>query len=337
MSILITGGAGFIGHHLAKHLLETSSEELVLIDNLEVDYTETFYRDMMLKFTRLSRLGIDKGDLISGKTTIVNDRCVFHRMDITDRKNLEEVFQEHRISTVIHLAAKAGVRKSSECPEEYIASNLTGFFNVLDLSRIYGVSKFVYASSSSVYGDLQKERFSEDDMLDLPKSLYAATKRSDELLAQSYASMFSMPTIGLRFFSVYGEYGRPDLVVWKWVDGILNDTPVVMFGNGTMERDFTYVGDVVQGISKILGTEKHKGAHIYNLGCGKPVKISDLIHRIEDLCGKRAKIQMRPAHPSDVERTCADTTKFFAEYGYKPETTLEQGLERFVSWFRNYS
>ena len=340
MTVLITGGAGFIGYHVAKSFI-ADGIPCVLIDNLNSYYS------VDLKFSRIHAIGFPVEDFMPWTERTDNSGNVFYCMDITDKKSLEVVFRNYEFDIVIHLAAQAGVRYSYKKPDAYIKSNIDGFFNVLDLCRIYGVRHFIYASSSSVYGDIDKESFTEEDATDHPKSLYAATKKSNELLAASYASMFGMRTTGLRFFSVYGEYGRPDMAIWKWTDSILRGKPITVYGDGTMERDFTYVDDVVRCIRLVADddeigtpdkTETYFGhSDVFNIGNGHPITLNTVVETLERLCNRSVLVKHEDAPACDVKRTYADMTKFKKRFGYAPDTNFASGIERFTSWLNIFN
>lgn len=340
MAVLITGGAGFIGYHVAKSFI-ASGIPCVLVDNLNSYYS------VDLKFSRLHDIGFPVDDFVPWTEHVDNSGNVFCCIDISDKKSLEVVFRNYEFDIVIHMAAQEGVSSSYKKQDAYIKSNINGFFNVLDLSRIYGVRHLIYASSSSVYGDTDKESFTEEDATYNPKSLYAATKKSNELLAASYASMFGMRTTGLRFFSVYGEYGRPDMAIWKWTDSILRGKPITVYGDGTMERDFTYVGDVVRCIRLVTEdyeidtldkSESYFGhSDVFNIGNGHPIALNTVVETLERLCNRSVLIKHEDAPACDVKRTCADMTKFKGRFGYAPDTNFAYGIERFTSWINIFS
>lgn len=314
--ILITGAAGFIGFHTSLSLLK-KGKKILGIDNLND------YYDVKLKNARLEIL-----------KSFPN--FTFEKLDISEIEPLKKAFSG--VTIVIHLAAQAGVRYSLENPNAYIKSNINGHLNILECCRnSNSIERLVYASSSSVYGGNTKIPFSESDTTDHPISLYAATKKSDELLSETYNHLFNIPMIGLRFFTVYGEYGRPDMAPFKFTDAILKGNPIDVYNNGDMKRDFTYVEDIVSGI--LSATEYNIGtAHkIYNLGNNNPEKLMDFIFLIEKLTSKKAIINFKPMQDGDVKETYADITKASKDLGYKPLTNLATGLEKVVNWHINYT
>ena len=332
MKIVLTGAAGFIGFHVARFLLERG-EEVFSIDNLND------YYDVSLKEARLRQL-----------RAYGNFR--FARMDIADGEALREIFKKTSPRRVIHLAAQAGVRYSLQHPEAYASSNLDGFINILEACRHTDTEHLVYASSSSVYGANTRVPFAVDDRVDQPLSLYGATKRANELMAYAYSSLFGMATTGLRFFTVYGPWGRPDMAYFKFTASIHAGTPLDVYNHGHHARDFTYIDDIVAGVVRALdlpvvsdqGTlsEKNTGRdpgekyRLYNLGNHKPVELMYFIAMLEELIGKKAVIRMLPRQPGDVDVTYADIDSAVRDLGYAPGTTLEQGLKKFVDWFMHY-
>lgn len=315
---LITGAAGFIGMHTAKRLLE-QGVQVVGLDNLN-DYYEP-----ALKQYRLAQL-----------TPYENFR--FIKMDLADRAGMAELFKTEQFTQVIHLAAQAGVRYSLENPFAYIDSNLVGTMTILEGCRHNQVRHLLYASSSSVYGMNAKIPFSESDQVDEPVSLYAATKKSNELMAYSYAKLYGIPTTGLRFFTVYGPAGRPDMAPWLFTEAILKGEPIKVFNHGKMQRDFTYIDDIVEGIVRIkqqppAGDIPHS---LFNIGNNQPIQLSRFIQAIETACGKQAEKIMLPMQPGDVERTYADTSRLEEKIGYKPQMEIEQGIAAFVEWYKEW-
>ena len=314
MKILVTGAAGFIGFHLAGRLL-SRGDEVVGVDNLND------YYPVALKEARLSRLLPEKG-------------FRFVKMDISDRTALPALFEAEKFDAVVNLAAQAGVRYSIENPWAYVESNLVGFMNVLECCRHYPVKHLVYASSSSVYGDNGKVPFSEDDKVDNPVSLYAATKKSNELLASCYNHLYGIPATGLRFFTVYGPWGRPDMSPMLFASAILAGRPIKVFNNGKMMRDFTYIDDIVEGVVRVL--DNPSGAHrVYNIGCGSPAKLMDFISLIETSLGRTAEKIMMPMQAGDVTRTYADTTALERDFGSRPHVALPDGIAKFVEWYNS--
>lgn len=315
---LITGAAGFIGMHTAKRLLE-AGEQVVGIDNLND------YYDPALKHYRLSQL-----------SSYRNFR--FIKMDIADRAAMATLFAQEKFTHVIHLAAQAGVRYSIENPFAYIDSNLVGTMCVLEGCRHHPVEHLVYASSSSVYGMNAKVPFSETDQVDHPVSLYAATKKSNELMAYSYAKLYKIPATGLRFFTVYGPAGRPDMAPWLFMEAILKAQPIKVFNHGKMQRDFTYIDDIVEGVVRILQqpSKEEIPYNIFNIGNNQPIELDRFIKAIESACGKEARKIMFPMQAGDVERTYADTCLLETKVGYKPKIQIEEGIKNFVSWYKKY-
>ena len=311
MKVLVTGAAGFIGFHLVQRLLGRG-DEVVGLDNL------SDYYSVALKEARLAQ--------------VRSDRFRFVRMDLADRAALPALFAAERFDAVVNLAAQAGVRYSVENPWAYVDSNVVGFLNVLECCRHYPVRHLVYASSSSVYGGNEKTPFSEEDRVDNPVSLYAATKKSDELMAGCYAHLYGIPATGLRLFTVYGPWGRPDMSPMLFASAILAGKPVKVFNHGDMLRDFTYVDDIVEGMVRVLDRvpQKHE---VFNIGCSNPVRLMDFISELERALGREAEKIMLPMQPGDVYQTYADTTKLERELGYKPRVMLREGVDRFVAWY----
>ena len=335
MKILVTGAAGFIGYHLCESLLKRGFEVLGL-DNVNDYYS------VDLKFDRLKQLGIVREDAgIYGKTcsgTLYGDQFSFVRMKLEDREALPFLFEKENIEIVCNLAAQAGVRYSLENPETYIDSNIVGFLNLLECCRKHQIKHLVYASSSSVYGLNEKIPFSTTDNVDHPISLYAASKKSNELMAHTYSHLFGIPTTGLRFFTVYGPWGRPDMAVFLFTDAIVNDRPIKVFNHGKMQRDFTYIDDIVEGVARIIETPvtDRRLYEVYNIGNNNSVQLTDFIEAIEKHVGKKAEKQMMPMQPGDVERTWADVEDLIADYGYSPDTPVDKGIQQFVTWYKNY-
>lgn len=318
---LITGGAGFIGFYLSKALLEKGAE-VAGLDNLN-DYYEVSLKE--------DRLAILKE----------NPKYRFVKADLADKEAVFNMFKEFQPQIVVNLAAQAGVRYSIDNPDAYIQSNIVGFFHVLEACRHYPVEHLVFASSSSVYGGNKKIPFSTRDQVDQPVSLYAATKKSNELMAYSYSKLYQIPLTGLRFFTVYGPMGRPDMAYFKFAKKIMENEPIQVYNNGDMLRDFTYIDDIVKGIENILCNapmEDENGAayKIYNIGNNRPEKLMDYIAVLEKCLGRRARKEYLPMQPGDVYETYADVQELMNDYGFKPSTTIEEGLGRFAEWFLSY-
>lgn len=334
--ILVTGAAGFIGLHLCKRLAERGNT-VVCLDNIND------YYDVNLKYARLYELGISRSDAEQFNSKVssrIYDNLTFVRMNLEDREHLPALFQAESFDAVINLAAQAGVRYSLENPMAYVDSNLVGFVNILECCRHHKIGHLVYASSSSVYGENGKVPFSEEDRVDYPVSLYAATKKANELMAHTYSHLYQVPTTGLRFFTVYGPWGRPDMAPILFASAITEGRPIKVFNNGDMSRDFTYIDDIVQGILLALENpatvEKTQPYYqVFNIGNGSPVSLMEFIETLEINLGKVAEKNMLPMQPGDVPRTFADT-KFLEEVGYRSSTSLSEGIERFVKWYRNY-
>lgn len=334
--ILVTGAAGFIGFHLSRALLDQGIE-VVGLDNLND------YYDVSLKYARLSELGLNKEGAEKWGQPIKSDRYAnfkFLRLDLEDREGLPNLFEKEKFDAVVNLAAQAGVRYSLENPMAYVDSNLVGFVNLLECCRHHQVGHLVYASSSSVYGENSKVPFSEDDRVDYPVSLYAATKKANELMAHTYSHLYQLPTSGLRFFTVYGPWGRPDMAPILFASAITENRPIKVFNNGDMSRDFTYIDDIVHGIIVTLdnppSNEKDQPRYqLFNIGNGSPVSLMEFIETLERELGKAADKNMLPMQPGDVPRTWADTNRLNS-LGYKSTTVVQQGVRRFVEWFRGY-
>ncbi len=336
MKILVTGAAGFIGFHLCEALLNRGFEVLGL-DNVNDYYS------VDLKFDRLMQLGISRknAEVFNSNCvgTLHNDKFTFVRMNLEDRKALPRLFEQENIEVVCNLAAQAGVRYSMANPETYIDSNIVGFLNLLECCRNYEVKHLVYASSSSVYGLNEKIPFSTEDNVDQPISLYAASKKSNELMAHTYSHLFGIPTTGLRFFTVYGPWGRPDMAIFLFTDAIMNNRPIKVFNHGKMERDFTYVSDIVEGVVRVLiksPKDRKNRYEIYNIGNNNAVKLSGFIEAIEQHVGRKAEKEMLPMQPGDVERTWADVGNLIADYDYRPDTSVNDGVREFVEWYKDY-
>ncbi len=342
---LITGAAGFIGYHLSKAILD-KGYTVVGIDNIND------YYDAQLKYSRLNNLGIEHDEIKWHKEVISNKYVSFKfiRMNLEDMKFLLNLCLEEKFDCIINLAAQAGVRYSIENPSAYIQSNLVGFANILDAAKQINVKHLIYASSSSVYGLNKKVPFSTNDVVDYPISLYAATKKANELMAYSYSHLYNIPTTGLRFFTVYGPYGRPDMAYFSFTKKILNGEEIEIFNNGEMERDFTYIDDIVEGIVRLVDlthikkntsyanfkSEENPFYKIYNIGNNQPIKLRRLINAIETGCRKKAIEKLLPMQPGDVIKTYADVDDLIKDIGFKPHTLIEDGIFKFIDWYKNY-
>lgn len=319
--ILVTGGAGFIGFHLSKRLLE-KGERVIGVDNLNDYYAVSLKKD---------RLAILKE----------YPNYEFYKMDIADKAAVDRLFAEHKPEIVVNLAAQAGVRYSIENPQAYIDSNLVGFFNILEACRHNPVKHLLYASSSSVYGNQKKTPFSVKDPVDTPISLYAATKKSNELMAHAYCHLYHIPCTGLRFFTVYGPMGRPDMAYFSFANKIFAGKPIQVFNNGDLYRDFTYVDDIVKGVENMLDhppvpNEAGDSYKVYNIGNNQPVRLMDFIETLENALGKKAEKEFLPMQPGDVYQTYADVTDLMQDFDFKPSTTIQEGLALFAEWYKEY-
>jgi UDP-glucuronate 4-epimerase len=312
--VLVTGAAGFIGFHLAARLLDRG-DAVVGVDNFNA------YYDVSLKEARLARLA-------------ERERFEIVRADIADREAMERVFAAGRFDAIVNLAAQAGVRYSVENPHAYVESNVVGFLNVLEGARRHGTGHLVFASTSSVYGLGTELPYRESADTDHPISLYAATKKSNEVMAHAYAHLFGIPATGLRFFTVYGPWGRPDMALFKFTRGILDGTPIPVFNEGRMVRDFTYIDDIVEGVVRVI--DRPAPYRIFNIGNHRRVELLDYIRAFEKALGKEAKLDLLPMQPGDVRATEADTAALQAATGFHPATPVEEGVRRFVAWYREY-
>lgn len=334
MKILVTGSAGFIGYYVTKKLLELG-HEVVGIDNLND------YYDVNLKYARLNELGISKvaSEKFLNITESNNEQYKFKfiRINLEDRQELPKIFSEEKFDIVCNLAAQAGVRYSLDNPMAYVDSNIVGFVNLLECCRNHNIKHLVYASSSSVYGLNKKIPFETTDNVDLPISLYAASKKTNELMAHTYSHLFKIPTTGLRFFTVYGPWGRPDMAMFLFTDAIVNNKPIKVFNNGNMERDFTYIEDIANGVVKIIEKPRKETLYkIYNIGNNNSVKLLDFIEEIEKNLGKVAQKHMLPMQPGDVEKTWANVDELIKDYGYRPNTSISTGVKSFIDWYKNF-
>ncbi len=361
-SILVTGGAGFIGFHLAQKLI-ARGDEVVGLDNIND------YYDVNLKYARLSETGIKKEYIYYNKYVQSENysNYKFIKLDLNDKKNVLKLFQDEKFDKVCNLAAQAGVRYSLKNPYAYIDSNILGFLNILEGCRFNDTKHLIYASSSSVYGSNTKMPLSTSDNVDHPISLYAVTKKSNELIAHAYSHLFGFPSTGLRFFTVYGPWGRPDMALFLFTKAILNDEPINVFNHGNMIRDFTYIDDIVEGIVRVIdhppkskaklepevknslidngqlstancppSTSPTAPYKIYNIGNSSPVKLMDFIKVIEDALGKKAIINMKEIQQGDVPKTYADVNDLECNFKYKPKTSIREGIFKFIDWYNKY-
>jgi len=345
VKILVTGAAGFIGFHLIKRLIEEGNEVI------GIDVINEYY-DVNLKYGRLTELGIKHFDIEYGKllTSQKLTGFSFMKLDIEDLVELQKLFVSSNFDKVCNLAAQAGVRYSLTNPHAYAKSNINGFLNILEMSRHHGIKHLVYASSSSVYGLNKDQPFSTTHNVDHPVSLYAASKKSNELMAHTYSHLFNIPSTGLRFFTVYGPWGRPDMALFLFTKAIIENQPIEVFNNGEMWRDFTYVGDIAEGIARVLdkipsgvdestkltpdiSTAPHK---VYNIGNNSPVKLTDFIGEIEKQLGRKAIRTLLPLQQGDVPSTYADVSDLIRDVNYKPQTSIDSGIHSFIEWYKTF-
>lgn len=347
MKILITGTAGFIGFHLAKKLLNRG-EEIIGLDSIND------YYDINVKYGRLSETGVEKeaieyGKLIQSKKY---SNYQFIQLKLEDKENLQKLFEEQKFDKVINLAAQAGVRYSLTNPDAYMDANIIGFMNILECCRHHHIKHLTYASSSSVYGLNESQPFSTKDNVDHPISLYAASKKANELMAHTYSHLFKIPTTGLRFFTVYGPWGRPDMALFLFTKAILENKPIDVFNHGEMQRDFTYIDDIVEGITRVNDNPPKENPEwnpnsddastssapykIYNIGNNNPVKLMDFIAALENKIGKTAEKNMLPIQAGDVPSTYADVADLIRDLDYKPETSVQEGIDQFVDWYKDF-
>lgn len=347
MKILITGTAGFVGYHLAERLIK-EGHDVLGIDNINDYYS------VELKKARLAQTGINTTELLYGMLlqSKIHKSYQFIQLNLEDKVGITKCFEDFRPEIVINLAAQAGVRYSIQNPDAYVSSNVNGFLNILEGSRHYKVKHLVYASSSSVYGLNSDEVFKTSNGVDHPISLYAATKRSNELMAHTYSHLFNIPTTGLRFFTVYGPWGRPDMALFLFTEAIINGKPIDVFNNGNMSRDFTYIDDIVDGVTRVAlnppvanpnwdasqasPASSSAPYKIYNIGNNQPVQLMNFITELETAIGKPAIKNMKPLQPGDVVSTFADVSDIMADHGYKPSISVKEGITAFVNWYRNY-
>ncbi len=347
MKILVTGSAGFIGHNLVKKLLQRG-DEVVGIDNIND------YYDINLKYGRLKDLGLEQKQILEKSFTLSTKfpKHKFIKLDISNKEEMEKLFSQEKFDAVCNLAAQAGVRYSLENPHAYIQSNVVGFMNILEGCRHHGVKNLCFASSSSVYGLNQSQPFKTSDHTDHPVSLYAATKKSNEMMAHTYSHLYGISATGLRFFTVYGPWGRPDMAPMLFTDAILNNRPIKVFNHGDMSRDFTYIDDITEGVIKVIdnpATPNNKWDpknpnpnsssapyKIYNIGNNKPVALMEFIQEIENKLDKEAEKNFMDMQPGDVKSTFADASGLIQELDYHPSTTISEGVELFIDWYKTF-
>ena len=347
MKVLVTGAAGFIGYHLVKKLVNTDNQ-IVGLDNIND------YYDLRIKYGRLDECGIHiqniKHNLLIQSKKYNNYR--FIKIDLTEQKHIYNLFDKQNLDIVVNLAAQAGVRYSITNPDTYLQSNIIGFYNILEACRNYNIKHLVFASSSSVYGWNEKMPFSTSDNVDHPISLYAASKKSNELLAHSYSALYNIPTTGLRFFTVYGPWGRPDMALFLFTKNILAGKPIDVYNHGNMMRDFTYIDDIVEGIIRVInkpakpnlewsGKNPDPGSSrapykIYNIGNNSPVNLIDFIKVIEKKIGKKARKNMLPLQPGDIPVSHADVTDLIEDLEYKPNMSIQEGINKFIDWYLEF-
>ena len=345
--ILITGAAGFIGFHLAKKLLKAGCG-VVGLDSLND------YYDVNLKYSRLKEKGIDKSKIEYAKqiNSTLYTNYNFIKLKLEDKEQIDNLFKNNKFDYVCNLAAQAGVRYSLTNPEAYINSNIVGFLNILESSKKHKIKHLVYASSSSVYGLNNNMPFSVSDSVAHPVSLYAATKKSNELMAHSYSHLYNLPTTGLRFFTVYGPWGRPDMALFLFVKAIINNQPINVYNHGNMVRDFTYVDDIVEGLARVIKKAPVENKEwnssnpelsissapykIYNIGNNNPVKLLDFIEAIELRLNKKSQKKMMPIQPGDVPATYADVSGLIKDFNYQPQTTIKDGVSNFIDWYLDF-
>ncbi|NTW53979.1 MAG: NAD-dependent epimerase [Chlorobaculum sp.] len=347
MKILVTGAAGFIGFHLCERLA-SRGDEVVGIDNIND------YYDQRVKYGRLAYSGIDESAIEYGKPVQSSKHpgYRFVKLNLEDKEGIDKLFRTEKFDALCNLAAQAGVRYSLTNPGAYVSSNIVGFANLLEAARHNNLANFCYASSSSVYGLNESQPFSVHDNVDHPLSLYAASKKSNELMAHTYSHLFRIPTTGLRFFTVYGPWGRPDMALFLFTKAALEGRPIDVFNYGNMQRDFTYIDDIVEGVVRVLdhpaqpnpdwsGADPDPGTssapyRVYNIGNNQPVSLMDYIGAVEKALGKTIEKNLLPMQPGDVPSTYADVSDLVNDLGYKPETTVQEGVDRFITWYREF-
>lgn len=328
--VLVTGAIGFIGYHLTERLLK-EGYAVVGIDNINS------YYDVRLKYAKLPILGIEEDFIWPNQIyqSKKHQNFKFAKLDITDRYNLEKLFDKEQFDIVVNLAAQAGVQYSIKDPHTYIENNIVGFINIIEACRLYNIEHFIYASSSSVYGNREDVPFKETDNVDHPISLYAASKKSNELIAHSYSHLYKLKTTGLRFFTVYGPWGRPDMAPFIFVKNILEGKPINVFNRGNLERDFTFIDDIIEGILLIVGGKSKNDYKIYNIGNSNPINLNYFITTIENKLHKKAIINYHPMREGDVFKTFSDISELVKDYHYAPKINIEEGIKLFANWFLN--
>lgn len=331
MTVLITGTAGFIGFSLAQKLLN-NNHTVIGVDNINDYYS------VELKLNRLHQMGISQDLVYAQKqTSQTYTNYHFYKLNLEDKNALEAVFQAHKIDAICNLAAQAGVRYSLENPRAYVDSNIIGFLNILDLARDFGIKDVLYASSSSIYGLNTNLPFRVEEKTETPISMYAVTKKTNELMAHAYSHLFGINTIGLRFFTVYGPWGRPDMALFLFTDAILKNKPINVFNNGDMLRDFTYIDDITEGVFRLITADKSKlTSKCYNIGNNAPVQLMDFVKAIETKLGKTAVKNFLPMQDGDVKATFADVSLLEKDVGYKPNTSIQTGINNFIDWYLEY-
>ncbi|PQL92015.1 NAD-dependent epimerase [Apibacter adventoris] len=347
MKILITGNAGFIGYHLVESLVQRK-DQIIGLDSIND------YYDVSVKYGRLKNCGFEKSAIEYNQLVKSSKypNLSFIKLNLEDKDNIEKLFEREKFDKVINLAAQAGVRYSLVNPQAYIDSNIIGFLNILECCRNYSIKHLTYASSSSVYGLNEKQPFSTKDNVDHPVSLYASSKKSNELMAHTYSHLFKIPTTGLRFFTVYGPWGRPDMALFIFTKAILENKPIDVYNYGKMMRDFTYISDIIQGIVKVHDNPPEGNKNwdpknpdpssssapykIYNIGNSKPVELMSFVETIEEELGKKAKINLLPIQPGDVPATYADVTDLIENLNYQPQTSVREGIKNFINWYKEF-
>ena len=327
--ILVTGAAGFIGFHVCQQLLKEGLD-VIGLDNINE------YYDINLKRDRLKNLGIELSENQDMIKSALYGNFSFKILDVIDMEGLYAFMEKNNFTYVIHLAAQAGVRYSIEAPESYITNNIIGFWNIIEVSRKLNIEHFVYASSSSIYGGLDKTPYDVSQKTDTPLSLYAATKKSNELIAHSYSNIYGLKTTGLRFFTVYGPWGRPDMAYYSFTKSITENKEISVFNNGNLKRDFTYIDDIVEGVEKVISRSDEQKYKVYNIGNNEPVELLKFINTLEIILNKKAKIKFLKHQKGDVFETFAAIDPMINEFDFIPQTSIQEGLNKFVDWYKKY-